>query len=134
MSRSLIFGFAIGLVLLALSLHGLNFAEITQTMAQGSWGWLCLAVPLYTMCFFFRSLRWSFLLAPRKKISPFRIFPIMMIGFFINLAGLRVGELARAYVIGRNMNFPKSTALATVLVERVFDVLALVLVFGVSIF
>ena len=51
-----------------------------------------------------------------------------------NLLPLRIGELIRAYVNGKKENISKSSSLATVIIERVFDGLALVVLLLVSFF
>jgi hypothetical protein len=48
-----------------------------------------------------------------------------------NLLPARLGEFARAYVVGKRENVSKSAALATILVERIFDGLALLLILAV---
>lgn len=130
MNKSLIVGFLLGLAFMALALRGVDAGKIFETLAHCHWGWLGLAVPLYAAGFLLRSVRWSVLLAPARKFSPWRLFPLVMLGFFINIAGLRLGEVARAFVMGRNLQFPKTTSLASIFVERVFDVLTLILIFA----
>jgi uncharacterized protein (TIRG00374 family) len=71
--------------------------------------------------YFFRALRWRLFFLPRKtKIS--NLFETTIIGFAINtIFPAKIGEVVRPYLLGAKENISKSTALATVVVERVFD-------------
>jgi uncharacterized protein (TIRG00374 family) len=55
-----------------------------------------------------------------------RLFGVTMVGFMAsNLLPFRIGELVRAYVLGRSESLPTSLSLATILLERVLDGLTL---------
>ena len=67
-------------------------------------------------------LRWQIILAPTKRVSFVSAFAVLMVGFTANnLLPARIGELVRAYTLGRKENLSKSLSLATIVVERVFD-------------
>ncbi len=69
-----------------------------------------------------RTVRWQIILAPTKRVSFGSAFAVLLIGFTANnLLPARIGELVRAYVLGRRENLSKSLSLATIVVERVFD-------------
>ncbi len=71
---------------------------------------------------------------PIKKCKIFNLVSTVFIGFMANnLLPFRVGELIRAYVNGKKENISKSSSLATIVVERVLDGLALVVLFLVAI-
>jgi uncharacterized protein (TIRG00374 family) len=69
-------------------------------------------------------------------MSGWHLFPPVAIGYMANnLLPARLGEFARAYVVGKQENVSKSAALATILVERIFDGLALLIILAaVSLF
>jgi len=89
--------------------------------------WLFPAVVSYMFGFLMRGVRWRYLLLPIKKCKVLNLVSTVLIGFMANnLLPLRVGELIRAYVNGKKENISKSSSLATIVVERVFDGLTLV--------
>lgn len=78
-----------------------------------------------------RALRWAVFLKPlKKKPSVWNLLSATVIGFTaITLFG-RPGELVRPYLIARKEQVPLSSQLATLLLERIFDLLMALLLFG----
>jgi uncharacterized protein (TIRG00374 family) len=72
------------------------------------------------------------MLRPLKHIPVRRLFPVVVIGYMgNNIYPFRAGEVLRSYVLRREEDIPMSASLATVVVERVFDGLVmLVFVFA----
>ena len=57
-----------------------------------------------------------------------RLFPVVCIGYFgNNVYPARAGEVIRAFVLRRNEGVSVSASLATIIVERVFDGLVMLL-------
>ena len=82
--------------------------------------------------FVIRAFGWKHLLAPVGRLSGWRLFSPVAIGYMANnLLPARLGEFARAYVVGKRENVSKSAALATILIERIFDGLTLLLILAV---
>lgn len=68
---------------------------------------------------------------PRATVG--RLMRLEAIGLAINnVVFLRIGELARAYLAGVELNIPTITSLATIFVERALDMTALTLLFGLT--
>jgi uncharacterized protein (TIRG00374 family) len=73
-----------------------------------------------------RAIRWKYLLLPRKRIAFPSLFSATMIGFMANnLLPARMGEFVRAYIISRKESVSGSSAMATIIIERLFDGFAL---------
>lgn len=92
-------------------------------------------------CFFFlhilRSVRWGGLVQALKPEVGFRSYlSICSVGFMlINILPFRLGEFARPYLLFEREEVPFGSGMATVLVERVLDVMALGVIFlGVLVF
>jgi glycosyltransferase 2 family protein len=80
-----------------------------------------------------RTLRWKALLADNTQIKTKSIFTSMMIGYLANnILPARMGELVRVYVLERRTGISKSAALASIVLERVADVLVLLVLLGVA--
>jgi hypothetical protein len=68
------------------------------------------------------------MLRPLKHIPVRRLFPVVVIGYMgNNIYPFRAGEVLRAYVLRRREAVSMSASLATVIVERVFDGLVMLM-------
>lgn len=115
-------GVLISLGLLYFPLRSLRLDQVWQVLKRADYLWLLPAVAVYFLAVAVRTWRWHYLLRPLKPISPVKLFPIVTIGYMgNNIYPLRAGELLRAYVLRRDFSVPISASLATILVERVFD-------------
>jgi len=121
-------GLAVSLILIALFLHGTDFREIGDAFADANYLLAFLSLPVYFLAAWFRALRWRYLLRPMKAIGMARLYPIVIIGFMANnLIPARVGELVRAYILREKEQVSMSAGLGTIVVDRVFDALTLLL-------
>jgi glycosyltransferase 2 family protein len=75
------------------------------------------------------AVRWHVLLPTSPSVPVRFVFCYLMIGYMMNaIIPLRLGDLARAYLLGRRHGIAVSTTLSTVVVERFFDVVAIVII------
>ena len=80
--------------------------------------------------YWLRAYRWRFLLLPIKQIEMKNLFSITMVGFMLNnILPLRMGEFYRAYAVGKDESLSISASFATIILERIFDILTLLLFF-----
>ena len=97
---------------------------------------LLLAVFLATLTFPLRTIRWRLILRDGggQALPWLPLWHATAIGFMANnLLPARAGEVARAYVAGRQMPVRFTTALGSVGVERVFDALIMLALMAVAI-
>lgn len=81
---------------------------------------------------YFRALRWRYFLNPLKKdIGMNVLFSSMMIGYMMNSIIPRAGEVYRPVLLANKEKISRASAFGTILVERVFDVLSLLISFGI---
>jgi uncharacterized protein (TIRG00374 family) len=130
-------GIAISIALLYWTLRGTNLTEVWATVRAAKPGPVGLAVALATLPFLLRVPRWQLLLRAEND-SPIPSLPLyhaIVIGFMANnTLPLRMGEVVRA-VAGSRMGGVRFTAsLASLAVERLMDVLAVVLLLGIGLF
>jgi hypothetical protein len=91
-------------------------------MKEAEYLWLVLMVILLVMSHVFRSVRWRYFLAPIKPgISIRNLFSGVMVGYLVNNVLPRVGEIVRPYTIGKLESISKSSALGTIVLERMMD-------------
>ncbi|MBI4769518.1 MAG: flippase-like domain-containing protein [Chloroflexi bacterium] len=99
---------------------GLN--DLSGALAGANYWWLLPGVAVYFVGVWARAWRWHYLLRPLKRIPTGTMFPIVAIGYMgNNIYPARAGELLRAYVLRRKAGVPVSASLATILIERIFD-------------
>ena len=73
-----------------------------------------------------RALRWRLLLYPIKKVDPVSCFTSLQIGYTANtILPAHLGEFIRAYLIGKKNNIPSSAVFATIVTERIIDIISL---------
>jgi glycosyltransferase 2 family protein len=117
-------GLLVGAVFLFLALHKVDFAEMVLVFSDIRWPLIAVALVLYYLVYVIRMFRWKLLLAPIKDTRYRNLFSAITIGFGANnMFPVRLGELVRAYAIGKMERISSSAALATIVIERVFDIL-----------
>lgn len=122
-------GIALSLICLVLVLRNIDFSEVLTSLRQANYAWLLPASLPYVGTIASKVLRWQ-LLFPHQHTNMRRekLFSALMISYALNtILPARLGELARAYVIGETESLSKSLAISTIVVEKVLDVLTLLL-------
>jgi len=103
------------------------------TFAGVNWIWLLSSILLILFTYSGRALRWEVMLRPREtKPSFWNITSATVIGFTAIFLLGRPGELVRPYLISLKERVPFSSQMAAWLLERIFDLLAVLLIFGFS--
>lgn len=116
-------GVAVSAALLAYVFWSVDLHDVAERLRRTHWGWLGASAGLQLVAVWVRARRWHFLFPPGAH--PSRLFPAVMIGFMgNNVLPLRAGEVLRVYVVHRHGQ-PFWTTMATVVVERVLDALAI---------
>jgi len=121
-------GVAISLICLGLVLPSLKLGEVWADLKTANYWWILPGVAAYFVGLWARTWRWHYLLRPLKPIPLKTLFPIVAIGYMgNNVYPARAGEVIRAYVLKRRESVSVSASLATILVERIFDGLVMLL-------
>lgn len=93
---------------------------------------IVLDVALIYVCYWLRAMRWSVLLKSLRPASTSEVFPAQLIGFTAVALFGRLADLARPYIIARQLDTPVATQLAVYSVERAFDLGAAAILFSVT--
>jgi len=121
-------GLIVSAVFLWLALRGLKLEEVFDIIRAANPVWLLPGVAVYFVAVVARTWRWQALLRPLKVVSVRKLFTVVVIGYMgNNIYPARIGELLRAYVLRRNEQISISSSLATIVVERLFDGLVVLL-------
>jgi uncharacterized protein (TIRG00374 family) len=95
-------------------------------------GFLAL-MALTILGFWIRAFRWRWLIAAPRRLGTASLFSATMVGFMANnLFPFRLGEFVRPWVLGRREKLSKTTLFATIVVERVVDMITLLAIFGIA--
>ena len=128
---SLTLSLALGGGLLWLALRGADLGAVRAALAGGAWGWLVPFVGVGLASVALRAWRWGLLLDALPGQAgrvPLRLTSASVaIGYLVNYAAPRLGEVARTANVARRAPASFSAVLGTVVAERVLDVLALAL-------
>jgi glycosyltransferase 2 family protein len=135
MSKKLIISLAAGSLVSALTLYlsfrNVPLAQLAAYLKTVNYWWIVPMIALCCSTFVLRTLRWQIILGDIERIKFWQAFHPLMIGFMINcvLPG-RVGELARPVLLKQKRGVAVTTGIATVAAERIFDIMALILLFA----
>jgi uncharacterized protein (TIRG00374 family) len=134
----LIFGATIFLIWF--SLQGLGGADgedkweyLLKTWNGANKNWLFLMAVLAIASHIVRAERWRMLIAPtgyKTKLS--YSFLSLMIGYLVNLAVPRGGEVSRCYSLYKLDKTPAEISFGTVVVERIVDLICLIVLIGAA--
>lgn len=120
------FGIIISILFLFLIFNNININNVIESMKSFNIYYAIPAVIIYALSYIVRSMRWKKLLSVSKDIHFISVLKALYIGYMANnLLPARMGELYRAHIIGTDQNIKRSGALASIIVERIFDGLIL---------
>ncbi|MBI4423313.1 MAG: flippase-like domain-containing protein [Elusimicrobia bacterium] len=132
---SAILGVAVTVGLLILALRHVSFSELAQAASRLDPIWLLPMSAIVLADLLVRALRWRLLMSrpgagPAVLRPVWELFKLEAIGLALNnVLVLRLGEVARAYLAHAEFGVPFMYAMATVIVERVLDMMALLALF-----
>lgn len=135
-AKALLF-LSIGMVLIWLVTRNLTESDKGNIMAafkQANYFWIVLAMVISGLSHWSRAIRWKMLLEAmghKPKLS--NTFFAVMIGYLANFALPRLGEVSRCGVLTKYEKIPFSESFGTVITERAFDVICLLLIFILTI-
>lgn len=126
--------FVLGGVLLWLALRNVDFSALGGALGEANYWYLLPLGLLLLGSHLLRAWRWQMLLEAlpddeqrTQRVPLTTAFYSVMIGYMVNYAAPRLGEVARTANLARQTRLPFSGVLGTVVVERLLDVLVLAL-------
>ncbi len=122
----------LAIALIALFLRNADLPSVWQEIRRAELGLLAAAIASVFLNMVLRSIRWQYLLEPIGATSFGNAFRTTMIGFAATFVlPARAGELLRPYLLARREGFSATAAFATIVLERVLDLLTVVLLLAV---
>ena len=110
-----------------------DFGKFRAQLAEADWRLIATGLGLIYLAYILRSIRWAYLLRHNKRVSWFDLLGTQVIGFTaIALIG-RVADPVRPYLVARKTGLPLSSQIAVYIVERLFDMGSMALIFSSTI-
>ena len=125
---NLILGLVVGGLFVWLAFRGTDFEGVKSSFKAANYIYIIPVVLLSLIVQTLRSYRWGVILEPMAKINQWTVFSITSVGFMaISLLPVRMGEIVRPYLISQKSSVKLGSSLATIVVERIFDMLTLMI-------
>jgi len=126
-----IIGLLLSIVFLYVSFRNVELKKIWETIKSINYWWAIPFLIINTSSMYIRAMRWKILLEPAVRMGSKEVFSPLMICFGLNsILPFRAGEFARAYVIQKKKKVSFSSVFATVVVERIYDMLTIIFLFA----
>jgi uncharacterized protein (TIRG00374 family) len=121
--------------LLWLFFRNVDLHRAWAAVTHAHFGLIAAAVGVTFITYSLRAIRWRLLLLPLGPVRWMTAFRTTVIGFaVIFLLPGRVGEILRPYLLARHEGLKAPSTFATVIVERLLDIVTVLLLFALSLF
>lgn len=127
--RQLIFGLVIAFIALYYTLRNVSFSEVISSFKEMDYIYILPAIVIILSSYVFRAYRWQALLEPSLKVNVGGLYSPMMVGFMGNFLPARAAEILRPYLLSKKYDITFTAAFASIVVERLFDMIILLLIF-----
>lgn len=121
----------IGIIIILLSFYyvlgNVSLADLQDALVSVQYVYLIPTIFLIALSFLFRAMRWRYLVSSIKEVKTANLFSPLMVGFMGNILPGRAGEFVRAYLLGKKENISFSASFATIFVERLLDMLVVLM-------
>ncbi|HUO58111.1 MAG TPA: lysylphosphatidylglycerol synthase transmembrane domain-containing protein [bacterium] len=128
---------ALGLLLfvLVIRLWKISLADTLVMLQHSDWRLLILSLVTFIVMTYFKGIRWSFLLRMQgATYSIWNCFLIYMATLYLgNVTPGRAGDFAKVFYLNKDLNYSTGKSMASVLVDRVFDLYLLLILGGMGI-
>jgi hypothetical protein len=123
----------LGVVILTLIFSLSGFSNVFGILKSASLSWFLLCCASILMTFLLRTWRWSVILRSAGYTFPVSmLFKCIMFSWLLNyLIPARVGDVARGVALKTTEDAPLGMSLSTIVVERIFDMITLVLLLAI---
>ena len=124
-------GLIVSVVAAWLAMRGTDIDRVSDGLSNVSWPLLVFAGVAVLVASAFRGLRWGVLLGAQRRPAFRSLYSAIMIGYLANLAlPLRAGDVVRLAVIRKSSGLAPAPATASIIAERLLDIVTLAIVLG----
>lgn len=115
-------GIAFSILAIIILFRYFEWQDVVEALRHAEWVYLLIAIPVYLTSYVFRAMAWRMIL--KEAVSFRKVFLTMHVGYLLNnILPFRMGELGRAYLLGREENLRFWRAFSSIIIERVFDMI-----------
>ena len=117
-----------------LAVRTLDAGAVWDALREADLRWLVPSLLALVAAFVIRALRWWLIFQPERRPPLDEVTGSLTIGLFFNaILPFRAGELARLVVLHRRTRVPRLEILGTIATERIYDVLALLVLLAATV-
>lgn len=127
-------GALLALALLAVFFRGVDWAALRDAFRRAQGLYLLGAAAATVGVYAARAWRWGYLLAPLAQVPFLRLVSATFVGFMTGLLVPRAGEVVRPYLIARRYEVRIPAGFASVILERLLDVITVLAFFGLYLY
>lgn len=128
-------GIGISLLFVIYAAVKMDFTKALEVILSANVIWLLPITVLNFVTFYFRALRWRYILQRSKEIPVLDIYSALCIGFMANMIlPMRAGELIRAYLVSKKEKIKLSNVFGTIVLERMLDLFATIVLLVIVLF
>jgi len=131
--RKLVIGSIVSAFFLYLAVRDVDWADLGSVLGRTHLGYFALSIVIGLVNVVVRAWRWKFIMLPVKSVSLSSLTSATFIGLMANnLLPARLGEIVRAFVLGKRESVSRTATFATIVYERIVDVFSLLALLWVS--
>ncbi|HRP02386.1 MAG TPA: lysylphosphatidylglycerol synthase transmembrane domain-containing protein [Candidatus Kapabacteria bacterium] len=117
------------------AIKNINYSNLYSILLSADYKWVLFSIPIILFSHFIRAFRWKTIVKPfLPDANLLNLFSSVMVGYFFNSLFPRLGELVRPYVFAQREKTSVSSVFATIVFERVLDVITLGFLFAIAFF
>ncbi len=124
---------SLAVVVFYFSMRHLDWSELLDQLKNVEYSWVIASMVMSLLAHYFRAYRWNILIKPIGYApNAFRTTLSVIVGYLANLVLPRLGEVVRCGVLNRTDKVPVSSSFGTVVIDRLFDLVVLLLLIAVA--
>ncbi|WBX73550.1 lysylphosphatidylglycerol synthase transmembrane domain-containing protein [Tenacibaculum pacificus] len=117
------------------SISKISIDILIEYFKEANYSWIVLGLFFGILSHLSRAYRWKFLLEPMGYKPDFGNSTLaVLVGYLVNLALPRAGEVSRAAVMTNYENIPFEKAFGTIVAERIADVIMMLSIITITLF
>lgn len=107
--------------------YDFEYHSFIEALSNSKTFYILIATVILMLSVWIRAIRWKYLLFHEKNISTAVLCKAELIGYFgNNVLPLRLGEILRSVILGKEEKLPKSLVFGSVMLERILDMVGLI--------
>lgn len=124
----MLLGLLISAGALYVALRDVHWREVGEAIRQANYPLVAAAALLIVATLMLRAVRWRLMFHPLRDLHLLHLFGSLNVGYMINnVLPFQLGDLGRAYLASELEKISATRSFATVVVERILDILTLLL-------